>query len=279
MTVRQQPETEPGSGGIHPTAVVAPGAQFGPGVTIGPFAVIANDVTIGANTHIGPHAVIERGTRIGRENEIGAGALIGCLPQDRAFLKEESYVVIGDRNQIREYVSISRATGAGESTTIGDENFIMSYARLDHNCRIGNRVVLVGGMMVGGHVQVEDEAYLGGLSGVHQFVRVGRLAMVGAYSFLRQDVPPFMLATGTPARCRGLNLVGLRRRGVPPGERARLRRAFHILYQSRLPMTRAVDAIAEELGEAPMIQELVTFLQSSQQRSRGIIRWSRTEEP
>lgn len=263
---------------VHPTAQVGAGARLEPGVVVGPYAVIADDVTIGSGTRIGPHVVIEDGVRFGRDNEISAGAIIGCPPQDRAFLGEETFVIIGDRNRIREYASISRASGAGQATIIGNDTFIMSYVRVDHNCRIGDRAVIVSSSGLGGHVEMGDDAYVGGLAGVHQFVHIGRLAMIAGHAFVRQDCPPFMLASGQPARCRGLNLVGLRRTGLSPKERAVLRRAFHILYQSRLGMTRAVATLAAELGDHPLVQELITFLQASRKRQRGVVRWTR-EEP
>jgi UDP-N-acetylglucosamine acyltransferase len=263
---------------VHPTAQVGAGARLEPGVVVGPYAVIAGDVTIGSGTRIGPHVVIEDGVRIGRDNEISAAAVIGCAPQDRGFLGEETFVIIGDRNRIREYASITRASGAGQATIIGNDTFIMAYVRVDHNCRVGDRVVIVTHAGLGGHVELGDDAYVGGLAGVHQFVHVGRLAMIAGYSFVRQDCPPFMLVAGQPGRCRGLNLVGLRRNGLSPKERAVLRRAFHILYQSRLEMTSAVATLAAELGEHPLVQELITFLQASRKRKRGVVRWMR-EEP
>ncbi|HEV8339108.1 MAG TPA: acyl-ACP--UDP-N-acetylglucosamine O-acyltransferase [bacterium] len=264
---------------IHPTAVVAPGAHLEAGVVVGPYAVVGEDVTIGAGTRIGPHVVIEEGVRIGRDNVISTGTIIGCLPQDRKFLGERSHVVIGDRNLIREYASISRATGAGEATTIGSDNFVMSYVRIDHNARLGNRVVLVGGSMVAGHVEVDDDAYVSGMTGLHQFVRVGRLAMIGGYTMLRQDCPPFILVTGVPGRARALNLVGLRRNGVAAADRSALRRAFHIFYQSQLGRTRALAALVDELGDHPLVRELIDFLQTSRGSRRGLVRWSGQTEP
>lgn len=260
---------------VHPTAVVAPGAWLEPGVVVGPYAVVARDVVIGRGTRIGPHVIIEDGVRIGRDNELSAGVIVGCQPQDRRFTGEVSYTLIGDRNLIREYASISRATGDGEATTIGNDNFIMSYARIDHNVRIGDRVVVVGGAMLAGHVVLEDGAYVGGMAALHQFVRVGRLAMVAAQAMLRQDVPPFMLAAGQPGRCRGLNLVGLRRHGVSAADRITLRRAFRILYQSGLGMGAAVQALEAELGHHPLVRELIAFLRAARERERGVIRWER----
>ncbi len=259
---------------IHPSAVVRPGAVLGPGVRVGPYASIASDVVIGPGTRIGPHAVIEDGVRLGADNEISAGATLGVLPQDRHFRGERSFLLIGDRNQIREYANISRATGEGEPTTIGDECFIMAYAHVGHNCRIGNRVVVVNICQLGGRVHVGDDAYVGGMTAVHQFVHIGRLAMIGGYSIVRQDCPPFVLAEGRPGRVRGLNRVGLQRGGIEPPDRAALRRAFHILYQSSLGTTQAVERLSSELGTHALVQELIAFLQGARERGRGVMRWA-----
>jgi UDP-N-acetylglucosamine acyltransferase len=264
---------------VHPTAVVAPGAHLEAGVVVGPYTVVGEDVTIGSGTRIGPHVLIEDGVRIGRDNFISTGAIIGCLPQDRKFSGERSHVLVGDRNLIREYASISRATGAGEATTIGSDNFIMSYVRIDHNVRLGDRVVLVGGSMVAGHVEVADDAYVGGMTGLHQFVRVGRLAMIGGFTMLRQDCPPFFLVAGVPGRARALNLVGLRRNGVSAADRSALRRAFHLLYQSHLGATAAIAALREAFAEHPLVGELTEFLQSTRDSRRGLVRWSGQSEP
>lgn len=264
---------------IHPTAVVGDGARLESGVVVGPYTVIGDDVVIGEGTRIGPHVVIEDGVRIGRDNLISTSVVLGCLPQDRHFLGERSHVIIGDRNLIREFASVSRATGAGEATTIGDDTFVMSYVRIDHNVHIGDRVVLVGGSMVAGHVEVGDDAYIGGMTGLHQFVRVGRLAMVGAFTLARQDCPPFVLIAGQPGRARALNLVGLRRKGIAAADRSALRRAFRLLYQSQLGMSRALAALTEELGEHPLVSELITFVGSARGSRRGLVRWSGQSEP
>ncbi len=263
---------------IHPTALVRPGAELGPGVVVGPYAVVGGDVLVGAGTRIGPHAVIEDGVRLGADNEVSAGATLGVLPQDRHFLGERSYLEIGDRNRIREYANISRATGAEESTTVGDECFIMCYAHIGHNCRIGDRVIIVNSVQLGGHVHMGDDAYIGGMAGVHQFVHVGRLAIIAGASVVRQDCPPFMLADGRPARCRGLNRVGLQRKGIEARDRATLRRAFHILYQSALGVTAAVERLRAEFGDHPLVADLITFLVEARGRGRGVMRWASSRQ-
>jgi UDP-N-acetylglucosamine acyltransferase len=258
---------------VHPTAVVHPGARLAPGVVVGPYAVIGGDVVVGPGTRIGPHVVIEDGVRIGADNEISSGATLGTTPQDRHFQGERSYLVIGDRNRIREYVNISRATGEDAATVVGNDCLIMCSAHVGHNCRLGDRVIVVNGVQMAGHVQVGDGAYIGGMSGIHQFVHVGRLAMIGGFSLLRQDCPPFMLAEGRPARCRSLNRVGLQRHGISAADRAVLRRAFRILYQSALGMGEAVERLQAELGDHPLVEELVAFLRAARQRPRGVVRW------
>ncbi|MDQ7849403.1 MAG: acyl-ACP--UDP-N-acetylglucosamine O-acyltransferase [Armatimonadota bacterium] len=259
---------------VHPTAVVHPGARLHPGVVVGPYAVVGSDVVVGPGTRIGPHVVIEDGVRIGMDNEISSGATLGTIPQDRHFQGERSYLVIGDRNRIREYVNISRATGEGAATVVGNECLIMCSAHIGHNCRLGDRVVVVNGVQMAGHVQVDDGAYIGGMTGIHQFVHIGRLAMIGGFSLLRQDCPPFMLAEGRPARCRSLNRVGLQRQGISAGDRAVLRRAFRILYQSALGLGQALERLQAELGDHPLVGELVAFLRAARERPRGVVRWA-----
>ncbi len=272
------PEQRRGPLDVHPTAIIRPGTVLGPGVAVGPYTVIASDVVIGPGTRIGAHVVIEAGVRLGTDNEISAGATLGVPPQDQHFKGEHSALVIGNRNLIREYANISRGTGEGEATTIADECFIMAFAHIGHNCRIGNRAVIVNACELAGYVHVGDDAYIGGMTGVHQFVHIGRLAMVGGASALRQDVPPFMLADGRPARCHGLNRVGLQRKGIASPDRAVLRRAFRILYQSSLGITAAVDRLEREFGDHPLAVELIAFLRGPRERPRGVIRWARAPE-
>jgi len=260
---------------VHPTAVIGAGAHLAAGVVVGPYAVIGGDVRIGRGTRIGPHAVIEDGVRIGAENTISAGATLGTIPQDRHFEGEQSFLEVGDRNLIREYVNISRATGEGQRTFIGDECMILTGAHIGHNCRVGNRVVVVNGSQLGGHVDVGDGAYVGGLSGVVQFRRIGRLAMVGGYSAVRQDVPPFMLVEGRPARCWGLNQVGLERNGIAAADRAVLRRTFRLLYQSGLGISPAVERLRAQLGDHPLVAEIIAFLEDALQRGYGVVRRAR----
>lgn len=259
---------------IHPTAVIDAGARLGMGVEVGPYVVIEEDVAIGDGTVIGPHAVIHRGVALGRDNRLGAGVVVGGDPQHRQYGGERTHVRIGDRNLFGEYASVSRAYGAGETTVIGDDNFVMSFVRIAHNCRIGNNVVLVSGLGLAGHVSIDDQAYVGGQAGLHQFVRVGRLAMVGGMSLVRQDIPPFVLAAGSPARAYSLNTVGLVRAAVPPVQRTVLKRAFAILYRSGLSVRRALARLEADYGTDPMVEELIAFIRGGDHK-RGIVRWTR----
>ncbi len=269
----ERTSTAAGDVKIHPTAIVHSTAQLGKGVEVGPYTVIAGDVLIGEGTMIGPHVVIEHDVVIGRENRLGAGVVVGGPPQHRRYAGERTLVRIGDRNVLSEYATISRAYGEGEATVIGNDNFIMSYVRIDHNCHIGNGVVLVSGVGLAGHVSIDDQAYLGGQAGAHQFVRIGRLGMVGAMSLVRQDVPPFVLVAGYPARAHALNTVGLVRAEVPPSHRAALKRAFTILYRARLAVPTALKRLEAELGDDPYVKEMIAFI--SESHERGIVRWTR----
>jgi UDP-N-acetylglucosamine acyltransferase len=257
----------------HPTALIHPGADVSAGVDVGPYAVIDRGVTIGAGTVVGAHCVIKDGVTIGRDNVLSVGVVLGEVPQHRKFSGERSFVRIGDRNIFREYVTINRAYGEGETTEIGNDNYLMSYAHVGHNCRVGDGVTMTSSAALAGHVLVSDRANLSGYVGVHQFVRIGRLVMVGGGSIVRQDIPPFVLATGNPARAYGLNTVGLTRLGVPAVHRTMLKRAFMILYRSRLAVSSAVRRMEAELGDDPYVRELIDFIRRSEKR--GIIRWSR----
>lgn len=245
---------------IHPTAIVAPGAELGSDVTVGPYAVIGPEAVIGDRCHIGPHCFVDGHTVIGADTQVLFAAALGCPPQDRKYNGEPSSLVIGARNIIHEYVTIHRGSGEGTTTRVGDNNMIMAYCHLGHNCQVGCEAILVNNAVLGGHVVVEDRAYVGGLVGIHQFTRIGKLAMVGGYSRVTQDVPPFMMVEGIPARVHGLNVVGLRRAGVDAETRNLLKAAYRLLYRSGLNLSQALDRIAAELEDAPELQYLVDFL-------------------
>lgn len=256
---------------IHPTAVINKNAQIHPTVRIEPYAVIGDQVSIGANTVIGSHAIIDGLTTIGEDNQIFPGAAIGLEPQDLKYKGANSQVIIGDRNRLREYVTINRATEEGEATTIGDDNLLMAYSHVGHNCMIKNEVVIANSVAIAGHVQVESMATISGVLGIHQFVHIGCMAMVGGMSRISRDVPPYMTVEGNPARVRSLNLVGLKRRGIAGEEIRQLKKAFRLLYLQHLPIK---DAIAQLdlLTNNPQVQHLQEFMQSSlDDNRRGLI--------
>lgn len=247
---------------VHPTAIVHPKAELGANVTIGPYSVICEDVVIGDGTVIGAHVLVERYTRIGRDCRIYFGAALGSHPQDRKFAGERSYLQIGDRNHIREYVTLHRATGEENATVLGDDNMLMNYCHLGHNCRIGSRIMIANGTNLGGHCVVEDDANVGGMTGIHQYVRVGRLAMVGGFSKVTRDAPPFMITDGVPAQVQGLNSVGLRRAKMPPEVISALKSAYRLLFRSGLNTTNAIERIRKELPAMEEIEYLISFMEA-----------------
>jgi len=259
---------------IHPTALVDHAAELGPGVIVGPYAVVGPGASIGEGTTLGAHAVVESGVVVGRHNAIGIGVVLGSRPQHRRFNDERSTLVVGDRNVFGEYATASRGFGEGTRTEIGSDCYLMSYVHVGHDCRVGNAVTITSGAGLAGYVSIDDGAYVGGMGGVHQFVRVGRLAIIGGVSMVRQDVPPYVLAAGVPARAHSLNGVGLRRAGVPQIHRRALRRAFSLLYLRGLGVPAAVEAIAAELGEDLYVRHLLDFLRSGSHK-RGFVRWTR----
>lgn len=254
---------------IHPTAVIDPSTELGENVSVGAYSVIGANCTIGEGTTIGPHVVLEEHTHIGRECQIRASAVLGGLPQDLKFKGERSYVRVGDRNMIREFVTIHRATGEEQSTSIGDDNLIMAYVHIGHNCIIGSRTMISSYAGLSGHITIEEGVVIGGMVGVHQFVRVGKLAMLGGYSKVVQDVPPFMLADGRPSDILDLNVRGLRRSGLGPGSRAKLKHAYKLLYRSNLNLSQALEAIEEEIEPEESLNYLVDFVKSISNGSSG----------
>ena len=226
---------------IHPTAVIHPKSELHPTVQVGAYAVIGANVKVGLETIIGAHVVLEGPCEIGARNQIFPGAAIGMEPQDLKFVGEPTWVKIGDNNLIREYVTINRATGAGEATVIGNNNLLMAYVHVAHNCIIEDNVIIPNSVALAGHVHIESRARLGGVLGVHQFVRIGQHAMVGGMARIDRDVPPYMLVEGNPARVRTLNLVGLKRSGMNSTDLQVLKKAFRILYRSGLSFKEALE--------------------------------------
>ncbi len=248
--------------GIHPTAIVHPSAQISERAQVGPYCVVAEEVRIGSNTRIRAHVVIEPFTHIGDDCDIWPGAILGGSPQDRKFKGEKGYLIIGDSNIVRECVTIHRAAGAGQETRIGNNNLIMAYSHIGHNCVIGDWVTMANMVGISGHTIVEDRVNIGGFVGIHQFVRVGRLAMLGGYSKVVQDVPPFMMADGRPSKVLDLNVIGLRRAGVAAETRASLKHAYKLLYRSNLNQSQALEMISDDIAPSPERDYLLEFLRN-----------------
>ncbi|MBM3223346.1 MAG: acyl-ACP--UDP-N-acetylglucosamine O-acyltransferase [Candidatus Tectomicrobia bacterium] len=252
---------------IDPKAIVHPTAKLADGVHIGPFAIIGEDVTIGTETAIGAHVVIERWTTIGARCRIGTSTVLGGDPQHTRYDGSPSYLHIGDDNDIRELVVIQRSMSPGGCTRLGAHNFIMAQAHIAHDCVLGNHTIVSSLTGLAGHVEVGDGAVLGGVTGVHQFVRIGAYSMVGGSSRLMQDVPPFLLAAGSPATIHGLNTVGLRRAGFSHETRRELKIAYRTLYRSGLNVSQALHTIQCQLTPGDPVKHLIHFIEHSQ---RGI---------
>ena len=260
---------------IHPTAIVDPGARLGAEVEIGPYALIGAEVEIGPRTIVQSHVVMEGAVRVGAANQIGHGVIIGGRPQDLGFKDgTKSSVEIGDRNVIREHVTIHRGTAADSATRLGHDNFLMAGAHLGHNCAIGHNVIIANNCLLGGYVAVDDGAFLGGSCVFHQFMRVGRLAITQGTSGFGKDIPPFVAAAGVN-KVVGLNVVGLRRAGFSAEERAEIKAAFRLLYESGLNVSQALaQAGAQSWGAAG--QSFFDFVASA--KRRGICGLRRTGE-
>lgn len=256
---------------IHPTAIVDPRARLGDGVAIGAYSVIGPEVEIGARTRIGEHVVVHGPTKIGAENKIYPFCSIGGPPQDTRYKGEATRLEIGDRNDIREYCTFNRGTTSGAGVTrVGDDNFILAYCHVAHDCRVGNRTVFANGASLAGHVEIGDYAYLGGFTLVHQFCRVGAHCMTGVNSKLYKDVPPFVTVAGdASAEPHGINVRGLRRRGFDEAKILAIKRAYKTLYRSQLKLADALQQLAELAGTLPEVAAMVEFIRASK---RGIVR-------
>lgn len=256
------------SAAVAATARVDPAAVISAGVRIGEFCVIEADVVIGRGTTLEPYVFVKRWTTLGEENQISAGTALGTDPFDRAFTGERSYLRIGDRNRIREHWTISRGTKPESATEIGDDNYIMSSGHIAHNCRVGNGTVIASCALLAGYVEVGDQAFISGGVAVHQFCRVGRLAMLGGLAGVNTDTPPYFTYVGERARPRGLNAVGMRRAGLSAERIAAVKQAYRLLYRSGLKLEEALGRIEREIA-TPEARELVEFVRSSR---RGICR-------
>ncbi|HVN66844.1 MAG TPA: acyl-ACP--UDP-N-acetylglucosamine O-acyltransferase [Candidatus Sulfotelmatobacter sp.] len=260
---------------VHPTATVHKNSVLGKNVEIGPYSVIGPDVRIGDGTKVGAHCVISGWTSIGKENAISNGVVIGLPPQDVKYKGEKGEIVIGNKNIIREFVTV-HLPSAGGQTTIGNDCFIMVHAHVPHNCRIGNQVIIGGYVGLAGYTEIDDQAIIGGLAGIHQFCRIGRLTMVGAQSKVTQDIPPFMLTEGNPAQVRGVNSIGLQRRGISQEAIAEIKKAFKFIYESDNTIPAAAKEIKKRLRPLPEVEQIISFLEK--ESHRGISKKTALEE-
>jgi UDP-N-acetylglucosamine acyltransferase len=256
---------------IHPTAIIDPKAEIGEEVEIGPYSVIERDVFIDEGTKIGPHVVIRHGTHIGKRCQISQFASIGEAPQFSGYKGEKTLLQIGDRNIIREFVTLHRGTvKGGGKTIIGNENFIMAYSHVAHDCQIGNQVVMANGSTLAGHILIEDFAIIGGLTAIHQFCRVGTYAIIGGVSGILMDIPPYTKAQGDRAKLFGLNTVGLKRANFSEETLRALKKAYRIIFRSGLTLEKAMKQVGEdEIAQTPEVQHFLQFIQGSK---RGISR-------
>ncbi len=252
---------------IHPTAVVHPSAKIDPSAIIGPYAVIGEEAVIGAGTSVGAHAVVEFAT-LGQNNRLHPGCYVGTAPQDLKYAGERTRLVMGDRNTVRECVTLNRGTSAHGETRIGSECLFMAYSHVAHDCTIGNGVILVNSVAVAGHVEIGDFTVIGGLAAIHQFLRIGKYCMLGGGSMLNKDVPHFCTCQGYPAVLRGLNGVGLRRAGFARESVSAIKQAYKTLFLSGLRLEEAMERVRRESRD-PKVAEMLDFIAGSK---KGVMR-------
>ncbi len=258
---------------IHPSAIIGKSAVLGAGNTIGPNVVIEDGVKIGAHNKILAGAFLCQGTEIGDHNTIHMNAVIGHEPQDLAYQGQPTFTKIGSKNVIREFVTIHRGTKEGTATVIGDSNFIMAYCHIAHNCLLGNNIIMVNQASLTGHCTVEDRAFLSGMTGFHQFTRIGTLAMVSALTAINKDIPPYVVCGGRPGVAQGINVVGMRRAGIGPETRMDIKNAYRLLYRSGLNVSQALEEIRKNL-HSKEVAHMVEFIEASK---RGILDGSAVE--
>jgi UDP-N-acetylglucosamine acyltransferase len=255
---------------VHPTSVVSPRAEVGEGAHVGPFCTVGDEVRLGARVRLESHVVVDGRTEVGDETQVFPFASIGLAPQDLKYRGEPAETRIGQRNRIREFVTVHRGTeGGGMLTSIGDDCLIMAQAHIAHDCHVGSNVIMANAATLAGHVEVQDGANVGAYSGVHQFCRVGREAYVGGYTVVVKDALPFALTVGNHAKCYGLNTVGMKRRGYPQETVEALHHAFRLLLNSRLNTTQALTRIREEIADSAEVEELLRFIETS---GRGVVK-------
>lgn len=254
---------------IHPTATVSSKAKIGNNVKIGPYSIIHDDVEIGDDCEIHSHVVLYDGARIGNRVKIYQGASVANVPQDLKFGNEITYFYVGDDTQIREYVTLHRGTHATGKSSVGKNCLLMAYVHVAHDCTLGDNLILANTVQVAGHVEIEDNVVIGGVTGIHQFSKIGAYAMIGSNSKINSDVPPFTMVQGTPARFEGINKIGLRRKGFTPEQINAIKEAYRILYLSGNIFSEAKVKIKNELGEVEVVQQILSFIEKS---NRGIVR-------
>jgi len=258
---------------IHPSAIIGKNVEIGVGNTIGPHVIIEDGVRVGSHNTILANAFLARGTLLGNYNVVHMHAVIGYAPQDLAYQGQETFTRIGNKNEIREFVTIHRGTKEGSATEIGDANFIMAYCHIAHNCRLGNKIIMVNQASLTGHCVVEDMAFLSGMTGFHQFTRIGTLAMVSALTAINKDIPPYIMCGGRPGVAQGINVVGLRRAGIGLEVRTEIKEAYKLLYRSGLNVSQALEAIKSKLKSKEVLH-MVAFIEDSK---RGILDSSAVE--
>ena len=254
---------------IHPTAIVDAKAELDTGVTVGPYTIIQDDVIIGANTQIESHVLVHAGTRMGEKCRVSNGAVIGTDPQDLKYAGEKTTLEIGDETTIREFCTLNRGSNHRFKTEIGRRCLLMAYVHVAHDCIIGNNVILANAINMAGHVTIESDAAVGGMSPIHQFVRIGIHAFIGGGLRVNKDVPPFILAAGEPIQYAGINRVGLTRKGFSPETLREIRQAYKLIYRSGLNVTQAIQKIKENDKLIPEVKNIVDFVEASE---RGIIK-------
>lgn len=259
---------------IHPTAIVADGAKLAPDVEVGPYSIIGENVSIDAGTRVGPHCVIDGHTSIGKNNHFYRFCSIGGMPQDKKYAGEPTRLEMGDNNTIREYVTINTGTAQDVGVTrLGDDNWVMAYVHIAHDCQIGSHTIIANSVQLAGHIHIDDWAIIGGLSAMHQFVRIGAHTMVGGTSSIRQDIPPFVIGAGDPFKPVGINAEGLKRRGYAAEVISAVKESYRLLYRRDLKVDEAIKQMktlqADKPEAAQLLQLMVDFLESS---SRGIVR-------
>jgi len=257
---------------IHSTAIVDKAAILADDIQVGPYCIIGPGVKIGRGTNVGPYCIIYKDTTIGKNNNLVAYCAVGGDPQDLKYKGEKSYLIMGDNNIIREGVTLNRATGEGNKTVIGNYNLFMTTSHVGHNCIIGNNNVVANAVAIGGHVIIEDKAILGGIAGVHQFCRIGALSIIGGYTKVVQDIPPYSMCDGNPARIYGLNKIGLGRACIPSKKQLLLKRAFKVLFAEGFLLANAIKKVEKDMDQTEEIKYLLGFVKSSE---RGIAHWKK----